>query len=89
MSDRVPSDQIELIVGIVRHPTDHYGRAVSAAQVFYILHSEECRASTPDLRDCPYSLALDEGIDADEWPADRPVRLRIEESWLAPAEARP
>lgn len=30
MTERVPSDQIEKIVGVERHPRFHYARAVSA-----------------------------------------------------------
>lgn len=62
MSDLVPTEDIERIVGIERHPTDHYGRLVSSEAVTYILHSQQCKDSTPDLRDCPYSRALDRGI---------------------------
>jgi len=75
MSDLVPADRIEAIVGAVRHPTGHIGRAVSAEGTVYILHSQECRDSGVDLRECPYSLALDFGIDPGGWVEDAPVRL--------------
>ncbi len=67
MTDLVPTDQIERIVGARRHPHQHLGRAVSAEQTVYILHSEACRDSGIDLRDCAYSKALDNGIDMDWW----------------------
>ncbi len=67
MTDLVPTDQIERIVGARRHPHQHLGRAVSAEQTVYILHSERCRDSGIDLRDCAYSKALDNGIDPDWW----------------------
>lgn len=85
MTDLVPADRIEQIVGASRHPTDHIGRAVSAEQTFYILHSLECLDSGVDVRQCPYSLALDLGIDPAEWQEDVPVRLAIAADHLTPA----
>jgi len=78
----VPADQIEEIVGIRRHPTRHYARAVSAEQIVYILHSQRCKASTPDLRACFFSLALDNGIDEDDWSGmeDQAIRVTITRS---------
>ena len=91
MSEIVPADQIERIVGIRRHDTLHWGRAVEAEQTVYILHSKNCKASTPDLRMCSFSIALDRGIDGPKtWPEwrdviDRPVLLKIdEEGYLMP-----
>ena len=79
MTDLVNPLDIERIVGTPRHPEDHYGRAVSAEQQFYILHSARCLSTCRDLRDCPFSLALDRGIDLVMWryAVDRPVRLRF------------
>lgn len=77
MTDRVPADQIEEAVGIQRHSTFHYGRAVSAERRVYILHSQECRDHYQDLRDCPYSRALDLGITEADWTMDTPVLLMI------------
>lgn len=77
MSDLVDPQEIERIVGIRRHPTEHYGAAVSAERKVYILHSEECLATYSDLRDCPFSLALDRGINLDEWIEDTPTRLAV------------
>jgi hypothetical protein len=52
----------------------------------YVLHSEECLAAYSDLRECPYSIALDKGVDTSQWTEDLPVPLRIdEEGWLADA----
>lgn len=90
MSDLVDPGRIESIVGVRRHPTEHWGRADSVELTVYVLHSQECRNSTPDLRHCPYSIALDEGIENPEnWPdwrtrEDRPVRLAIRDGWLVP-----
>lgn len=90
MSNLVPADSIEKIVGIARHATDHYGRADSAEKTVYILHSQECKDSTPDLRDCPFSIALDRGIEH-FWPwtgwrhvQDQAVRLEISRGYLVP-----
>ena len=86
MSDLVPADQIEGIVGASRHATDHIGRAVSAEQTVYILHSCTCLDSGIDLRDCPYSVALDRGIRPAEWVEDSPRRLEIIASRLVGRE---
>jgi len=84
MSKQVAPWRIERIVGVERHPTEHFGRAVSAEETVYILHSHECRDSTPDLRDCPFSLALDKGIDVAEWDLDTPAALSIHNGRLTP-----
>lgn len=86
VSDLVPPDRIEDIVGAKRHEEQHLARAVSAEQRVYILHSETCRRDTPDLRECPYSLALDRGIDPNDWRGfeDRPVVLAIAHDQLVP-----
>lgn len=91
MSELVPADQIERIVGVRRHPLQHWGRADDAEQTVYILHSQSCKNSTPDLRMCSFSIALDRGIDGSKaWPEwqhvlDRPVLLKIdEEGYLMP-----
>lgn len=86
MSARVPADQIEEIVGAKRHPTRHYARAVSSEQTVYVLHSEECRARYDDLRYCPWSLALDRGIDVADWSGreDVAVLVRVRDGRLIP-----
>lgn len=93
MSRLESADKIEFIVGAKRHPTDHIGRAVSAEQRVYILHSQECKASGINLRACKYSVALDYSIDLGVWAdaQDRPVVLRISEEWgdLEPGEPAP
>lgn len=90
MSNLVDPDRIEKIVGMPRHPTEHYARAITAEQEVYILHSEQCRSTTPDLRDCPFSRALDRGIVHHvPWSGwrrvqDRPVRVEVFKGWLVP-----
>jgi len=78
MTNLVPTEDIEAIVGVPRHETQHYARAVSAEQTVYILHSHECLNSGRDLRECPLSLALDNGIDLDEWVEDQPVKVMVQ-----------
>lgn len=78
MSELVSADEIETIVGAERHESLHLGRAVSAEQVVYLLHPHDCLNSFEDLRDCPYSRALDRGIDPDGWVEDAPVMLGLE-----------
>ena len=86
MSDIVPAEDIEWIVGHARHATRHIGRAVSAEQMVYVLHSHECKNSGIDLRDCRFSLALDAGIRDTEWDGfeDRAVALAIIHDRLVP-----
>ncbi len=86
MTERVPTDRIEVLVGTSRHPSLHLARAVSSEETVYILHSEHCRESRSDLRGCPYSEALDDGIDLGAWDQfqDRPVVV-----WLAHGELLP
>lgn len=86
MSDLVATDQIETIVGARRHATGHLARAVSAEQTVYVLHSVQCLTSGVDLRLCEYSLALDRGIDADDWHGweDAPVVVDMDGGLLVP-----
>ncbi len=71
---------IEAKVGAPRHAAQHLGRAVSAEQRVYVLHSAECLARGIDLRSCEYSTALDQGIDLDIWAdfQDQVVELAID-----------
>lgn len=86
MTDLVPADDIERIVGAARHRKVHYGRAVSAEETVYILHSRQCRDSGIDLRECRFSVALDRGIDRRMWNGkqDAPVLLGIWSGQLIP-----
>lgn len=86
MSDLVPTADIERIVGMPRHRQIHYGRAVSSEKTVYILHSQECLDSGIDVRDCEFSLALDEGIELHHWTnrEDTPVELNILNGCLIP-----
>lgn len=81
MTNLVPASDIERIVGTHRRNTDHIARAVSDEQTVYILHSHQCKDRRDDLRDCPFSRALDNGINLDEWAEsmDRPVSVGIRE----------
>lgn len=89
MSEIVPAAEIERIVGAKRHATEHLGRAIEAEQTIYILHSQECKDSGIDLRDCDYSLALDAGINEANWVSARaegcPVRLMVHAGRLVPS----
>jgi hypothetical protein len=90
MSDLVPADQIEQIVGARRHSHQHLGRAVSAEETIYILHSYACKESGIDLRECEWSLALDRGIDPFMWEKrmDQPVVLAFFQDRLFPVLPR-
>ena len=86
MSDLVSPSEIEQIVGAHRHSHQHLGRAVSDEQTVYILHSQRCKDSGIDLRECDWSLALDRGIDPGDWMdyEDRPVVLAFRRQRLFP-----
>jgi hypothetical protein len=93
MSHLVDASDIERLVGAKRHPTDHLARAITNVEMVYILHSQACKDSGIDLRDCAYSIALDRGIEHplpwSEWrrAPDRPVRVEIYAGWLVPARS--
>lgn len=76
MSDLIEGD-VERIVGAPRDAARHLGRAVSADQRLYIMHSQECLDSTPDLRDCEFSHAMGVGINPSVFPEDVLVDLSI------------
>ena len=80
MTELVPASEIEQLVGARRHRTRHFARAVSKEQMVYILHSEGCRDSGRDLRECWFSMALDKGIREADWVdhMDQPVRVTID-----------
>lgn len=86
VADLVDPDEIEQIVGARRHPHQHLGRAVSAEQTVYVLHSQRCKDSGIDLRECEWSWALDNGIDLADWKGyeDRAVVLAIIHDRLFP-----
>lgn len=77
MTELVPPEDIEKLVGAKRHPTEHIARAVSAEQTVYILHSQQCLDSTPDLTKCAFSYALDLGIDKEDWTEDVPLVVAV------------
>ena len=89
MTDIVSADRIEQIVGARRHPTHHLGRAESADQRVYILHSRACKDSGLDLRACSYSAALDLGVDTAKWEQDATVSLVIQGGALVPLDFLP
>jgi hypothetical protein len=85
MSEIVDASKIEKIVGVKRHARAHFARAVSKEESVYVLHSKNCLEDYEDLRECPFSLALDNGIDVDEWHQDRPVLVVVKDNKLIPA----
>lgn len=89
MTDVVPAEDIERIVGVPRHPLLHIARAVSAEQRVYVLHSHRCLTEHADLRLCPFSLALDNGIFSDEWTEDEPVAVTVVNERLTPRPGEP
>lgn len=67
MSNLVPANEIERLVGAKRHPHQHLGRVDSTGQTVYVLHSQRCKDSGIDLRECQWSWALDTGINPADW----------------------
>jgi hypothetical protein len=90
MSNLVPAEEIEQIVGARRHAHQHLGRAVTSEETVYVLHSQRCKDSGIDLRECEWSWALDNGIDPADWRGfeDRPVVLAIIKDRLFPVVPR-
>lgn len=86
MSNLVDPTEIERIVGAKRHATWHLACAISAEETVYILHSQTCKDSGIDLRECLFSVALDDGIDLDDWRdrEDRTVAVTIRRGRLIP-----
>ena len=86
MSHLVDPTVIEGIVGAERQQSVHMGRAVSAEQNVYVLHSADCLATGADMRACEFSVALDLGIDRRAWAGseDKPVQLAIHHDRLVP-----
>lgn len=103
MTNLVDPATIESIVGVPRHPTQHWARAKERDNLgrwhhrVYILHSQACVDSGIDLRDCPYSLALDNGVyyrpihGIWSWVEDMAVPVQIfhhkDTDWLVPEHA--
>lgn len=87
MADPVPADDIERIVGVRRQDV-HFARAVTSELRVYVLHSFECRRTVLDLRECHFSIALDAGIDADDWDGlyDTPVWVTVLNGRLIPVK---
>ena len=81
MTDIVPSEDIESIVGTYRRRYSHIGYADYHTGTFYILHSEICKETCPDLRDCDYSIALDNnGVEVTA--LDQPKYIMLSEGAL-------
>ena len=83
MSDRVDSDKIEEIVGTYRRIYAHVARCVDDEQKVYLLHPHNCKDRYDDLRDCEYSLAMDNGVDRDLF-GDGPTMVSVVGSKLVP-----
>lgn len=80
MSRLESAETIEATVGANRHEVHHIGRAVSAEQRVYVLHSKRCRSDFgKGLTSCRFSRALDLGILPQEWAGfeDQAVELKI------------
>lgn len=85
MSTIIPADEVEELVGARRHEFRHIMRYDSLCAELHILHSAVCKDSMADLRDCPFSVALDDGgVKDGDWWDDEPVFVDLEDGELAP-----
>lgn len=86
MSDPVPPEEIERLVGATRRRTKHLAVAKSKTGTVYILHSADCITKHEDLTQCTYSLVLDRGIEFDDWLGyeDQAVEISIYRGRLIP-----
>lgn len=67
MSGKVSAERIAEVFGIERFPFEHAVRVLHSERMVYVLHSQHCVETHPDLRECRYSKAMDEGINEDLW----------------------
>lgn len=81
MTDIVPSEDIESIVGTYRRRYAHIGYADSNTGTFYILHSEICKETCSDLRDCDYSIVLDKN-NINVTLLDKPAYIMLDEGTI-------
>lgn len=83
MSNLVDRDKISSLVRAERDYWLHIGRHDFEEEGVYIMHSHLCLSLFPDLRECPYSKALDKGISVEHWFSweDDPVYLRNHETY--------
>lgn len=88
MSKLVDPGEIERIVGARRHSVKHIGRVVTAENTTYVLHSKICKDSGEDLRECHFSIAMDESALRDfDGYCDRTVVVAIDSmGFMGPAE---
>lgn len=87
MTEIVPADEIEKIVGVKRSFV-HIAKAYSSNQLIYILHSHLCRETIKDLRNCVFSKSLFyKGINQDIWADYQDISVPVtldEEGELVP-----
>lgn len=76
MTDLVDPDEIEGIIGFPRHGRLHLAIHDTGGGEVYVMHSQACVDSGIDLRDCEFSLALDDGV-ARGFPGDRAVIAQV------------
>lgn len=74
------AEHIEKIFDIQRDENIHLG--LLEDDVFYIMHSQKCVKHTADLRQCKYSLAMDNGF-AHSFSENTVFDLYIEDGRLA------
>lgn len=86
MTQRVPREKIEELVGTHRHVYKHIARAVTAEQTVYIMHPTQCLDVYDDLRECLFSAALDAGLVTHLWEGweDSPVEVCVYRGDLLP-----
>lgn len=84
MTELVDPEEIEEIVGKRRDYIGHWAKARSEDKKVYLLHPTPCLKNESDLRNCPYSRALDNGIDIREWTEDVAFLVEVGDGHLRP-----
>lgn len=88
----VDPDEIERLVGALRHTTLHIARANTEEGKLYLVHPHSCiqlHDGGEDYRTaCKYSKCLAWGLDPQAWEEhlDRPVVVEIKGGQLVPGE---
>lgn len=85
MTNLVDPATIEALMGQPRHPQRHIG--LWDGHTVTIMHALWCTQLGRDIRDCPWSLALDAGR-IHHMPLNQPIPLRLTRAHIHPEGTR-
>ena len=91
MTTRVSDDKIEALVGAYREESRHIARISTREGAIYILHPNNCKRRSIDLRLCSYSESIDKGLDEAEWEGnwDKPMYVKLIKGKVLPRGSVP